>query len=122
MAEQLIWNVTVTATGGPQLTHSGVVEVEAYDKINIQVPAGGDRVVDLGPGSAGRISCLAIVPTEPSATLTYKVGTDTIKLDAPQFLVRGAVDLTKNPASLKIANAGPSDAAVEILIGRDATP
>jgi len=121
MTEKLIWDVTVRAEGGPQLTGSGVLEVDAYDKLSLEVPAGDDLEVDLGPGSAGLITCLVLLPEAPSADLTYDVGTVTIALDQPQFLFGGASDLTGNPASLTIANAGAADAVVDILIGRDAT-
>lgn len=122
MAEQLIWDATVRATGGPQLTGSGVMDVDAYDKVSVLVPAGGGLDIDLGPGSAGRIVCLVLLPEAPSDDLTYDVGTNTITLDQPQFLLGGAVDLTGNTASLTLANAGAADASVELLIGRDATP
>ncbi|CCG04042.1 hypothetical protein [Blastococcus saxobsidens] len=122
MTEKLIWDVTVRAEGGPQLTGSGVLEVDAYDKLSVVVPAGGDLEVNLGPGAAGLIACLVILPDEPSADLSYDVGSQTIGLDEPQVLLGGAVDLTGNPASLTFANAGTADANLQILIGRDATP
>ncbi|WP_299088220.1 hypothetical protein [uncultured Microbacterium sp.] len=122
MAERLIWNTTLRAEAGPQLIGSGVIEVEAYDKVSILVPAGGHLDVDLGPGAAGRITVLAIVPAEPSVDLTYDVGGTAIALDEPQFLYGGAVELTTNPATLAFANASAADAAVELLVGRDATP
>lgn len=122
MTEKLIWDVTVRAEGGPQLTGSGVLEVDAYDKHSLVVPAGADLDVDLGPGAAGRIACLVILPDQPSADLSYDVGSTTIALDEPQFLLGGAVNLTGNPAALTLANAGVTDAGVQILIGRDATP
>ncbi|QBX56726.1 hypothetical protein EXE58_15520 [Nocardioides seonyuensis] len=121
MTEKLIWDVTVRAEDGPQLSGSGVLEVDAYDKLSVTVPAGGDLDVDLGPGSAGLISCLVLLPEAPSDDLTYEVGSETITLDQPQFLFGGAADLAGNPASLTIANAGASDAVVDLMIGRDAT-
>lgn len=122
MAEQLIWDVTVRADGGPQVTGSGAFEVEAYDKLSVVVPAGANLAVDLGPGAAGRIACLVILPAQPSDDLSYDVSGTDITLDEPQFLFGGAVNLTGNPAALTFANAGGQDAAVEILLGRDATP
>ncbi|TYB39666.1 hypothetical protein FXF50_04615 [Micromonospora sp. AP08] len=122
MPEHLIWDVTVRADGGPQLNDSGVMEVDAYDKLSVVVPAGDDLAVDLGPAAAGRISCLVIMPTEPSDHLSYDVDGTGIKLNQPQFLFGGAVDLTGNPAGLTFSNAGSQDAAVEIFLGRDATP
>ncbi len=123
MAEQLIWNVTVRAEGGPQLSAEDTVEVEAYDKLSVDVPTGdADFTVELGPGAADRIVCLVILPATPSDDLRYKVGADEIPLDQPTFLFGGGVALTGNPETLTFKNKGAQDAAVEILIGRDATP
>lgn len=122
MTENLVWKMTVRAEGGPQLTSSGTLAVEAYDKLSVVVPAGGDVAVDLGPAGSGQITCLVIVPSAPSDDLSYEVGGDSIKLDQSQFLLGGAVNLTGNPAGLTLANAGGQDSAVDILVGRDATP
>jgi hypothetical protein len=123
MSEELIWNATVRVKDGPQLTASGVIEVDAYDKVSVGIPAGAqDLVVDLGPGGAGKATCLVILPDKPNAKLTYKQDGDQIKLDQPQFFFGGAVELTGNPASLKFSNSDAADATVQILIGRDATP
>ena len=99
MAEKLTWNVTVTATGGPRLVYDAIIDVDAYDKISIVVPANGEITVDLGPSAAGRMACLVVVPATPSGDLTYEVGDNTITLDQPQFLFGGAVALTANPSS-----------------------
>ena len=122
MAEQLIWNLTVRADGGPKLAGSGTMVADAYDKLSVVVPAGGDLAVDLGPAAAGRMTCLVIVPSVPSEDLTYEVDGTAITLDQPQFLLGGAVNLTGNPASITLSNGAAEDGAVEILIGRDATP
>ena len=123
MAEKLTINVTVTVSGGPRLEHGATLEVEAYDKISTVIPANTEITVDLGPSAAGRMTCLVVVPAKPSSDLTYKVGSNTIALDHPQFLFGGAVALTANPSQLKLKNAHASqDADVGIFVGRDATP
>jgi hypothetical protein len=122
MAEKLIWNTTVRAEGGPQLTGSGVLTVAAYDKLSVVVPRGSDLDVDLGPGAAGKIICLVIKPAAPNKELTYEVGGNPIKLDQPQFLIGGGVDLAGNPAKITITNGTAKAAAVEILVGRDEAP
>lgn len=122
MAEHLIWDVTVRAEGGPQVTASGVIDVDAYDKISVVVPPGDDLAVDLGPGAAGRITALVILPATLGDELSYDVDGTEIVLTHPQFLFGGAVDLTGNPAGLTISNAGSEEAPVEIFLGRDATP
>ena len=123
MAEQLIWNLTVRAEGGPQLTAADAIDVDAYDKVSVLIPkGGGDFIVELGPGAADRITCLVILPAKLSAKLSYKVGAKAITLDQPTFLFGGGVALTGNPQSLTFNNTDAEDAAVQILIGRDATP
>ncbi|MCD4525958.1 hypothetical protein [Nocardioides sp. cx-173] len=122
MTERLIWDVTVRADGGPQVSASGEIEVDAYDKLSVVVPAGADVAVDLGPSAAGRITALVILPAMPSNELSYDVDGTDIGLTHAQFLFGGAVDLTGNPAGLTLSNAGSEDAPVEIFVGRDATP
>lgn len=122
MAEHLIWDVTVRAADGPQVTASGEMEVDAYDKISVVVPAQADLAVDLGPTAGGRITALVILPARPSDELSYDVDGTEIGLSHPQFLFGGAVDLTGNPAGLTLSNAGSEDSPVEIFLGRDATP
>lgn len=120
MTEKLTWNITITATGGPRLAQGGGLEVDAYDKISVVVPATGKTTVELGPTATGRMTCLVIAPEKPAKALTYAVGTTTVELDAPQFLFGGAVGLTGNPSTLTLKNAGAADAAVSIFVGRTA--
>lgn len=122
MAEHLIWKVTVRADHGPQLTASGDISVEAYDKLSVVVPTAGAVAVELGPANTGRITCLVILPSAPSKDVSYALDGKTVTLNQPQFLFGGAVDLVGNPNQLKFSNAGGADATVEILVGRDATP
>jgi hypothetical protein len=115
VVENLIWSLTVRADGGPKLTGSGTLQAEAYDKLSVVVPAGGDVSVELGPGDADRMTCLVILPAAPSEDLTYDVNGTNIALDQPHFLLGGAVNLTGNPAVLTLTNGAAEDAGVEIL-------
>lgn len=120
MAEKLQWTVVVQAVNGPTMAVTGSGDVDAYDKFSINVPAGGSTDVDLGPGGAA-VSCLVAIPAADATDLTYQVGGNDIKLDAPLVLLGGAVALSTSPATLTFANAGAADAAIAILIGRSAT-
>jgi hypothetical protein len=120
VSEKLQWTVVVQAVNGPQLAVTGSADVDAYDKFSIEVPAGGSTDVDLGPGGAA-VSCLIAIPGAGATALTYDVGGNAIKLDAPLVLLGGAVALSTSPATLTFANGGAADAAISILIGRTAT-
>ena len=122
MTEKLTWNVTVTVAAGPRLALGGDLEVDAYDKLSVVVPKNGSVVVDLGPTTANRMTCLVIAPAVPGPDLTYTTSTGgTVTLDRPQFLFGGAVGLTGNPATLTFKNAAATEAAVSIFVGRAAT-
>jgi hypothetical protein len=95
-------------------------DVDAYDKLSVTVPAGGSVDVALGPGGDD-VTCLVAIPDAAATGMTYKVGTDDIRLDAPLVLLGGAVALSGSPASLTFDNAGSTDASIDILIGRRAT-
>jgi hypothetical protein len=122
VAEQLLWNAQLKLVRGPQVGASGAIDVEAYDKLEVTVAAGASLQVDLSPGAATAIRCLAIVPAVSDALLTYDVGGTAIALDAPTFLLGGAVALAGDPTSLTFDNGTAADAAISILVGRDATP
>lgn len=134
MGETINWNVLIGVAGGPQIAAAGKVDVEAYDKIAIDVAAGGDLTVNLAPGSAGQLSLVVLIPDIPSdladfTELTYKVGSGpSIPLDSPHVLLgKGAVALLgigeqATSLSLIFANAGTATRPIEILVGRDATP
>ncbi|HJP89005.1 MAG TPA: hypothetical protein VJ850_08230 [Candidatus Limnocylindrales bacterium] len=108
------------AANGPQLRSVASADVDAYDKLSITVPAAGSVDVELGPGGDA-VTCLVAIPSADATGVTYKVGTDDIKLDAPLVLLGGAVALSGSPTSLTFDNAGAADASIDILIGRTAT-
>jgi hypothetical protein len=120
MSEKLLWTVAVQAVAGPQLGAADAMEVEAYDKFAIDVPAGGSTDVELGPGGDG-VACLVVIPPAGADGLTYEIGGNAIDLNAPLFLLGGAVALAGSPATLAFSNAGVADLPIEILVGRNAT-
>lgn len=134
MAHSIQWNISIRISEGPQLSMPRAIEVEAYDSISITIRGTGDaagadidREVELQPGGAGQVTFLAITADRYDTGLTYKVNADTnpaIALDQPCFLVgQGAVSLLDTaPARLFFSSGILQNAAVRILVGRDATP
>jgi hypothetical protein len=120
------------------LTFNQTLDVDAYDKIDVTVPAppdanASDMKVELQPGGAGQVQFIAIVSDWFGDKLSYKINkktADVRTLDQPHFLAgAGAVSLFDSaapPTALFFTNATSGatakDAKIQILIGRDATP
>ena len=127
MPAAITWTVNVQITGGPKLSASQTLTVDAYDKIEVLSPDGAaDQEVEVQPGGAGQVRFLSIKSSPYGAGLTYKVndaGADAITLDTLHLLIGGgAVGLLGDPpATLLFSNALGSSATVEILVGRNAT-
>ncbi len=132
--------LNVQVVGGPKVLISKPKSVEAYDKIEVVVDSDGiEKSVEIQPGATTQVNFLLIKssvysqaePPDPP-TLTYKVNdrtsdfpaSDGIELDEPHlYLGRGAVStLTVAPKIFKFTNSSGEQAAIEILVGRDATP
>lgn len=131
------WSTSIKISGGPQISSSKTVNVEAYDSIKVIIIGTGttggpdmDKEVEVQPGSAsGQVTFLAITCDRYDASLTYKVNVNTnpsIALDEPHVLVgQGAVGLldpSLSPMRLFFSSNIPQDAEIQILVGRDATP
>lgn len=122
----------ITISNGPKFSVSRALEVEAYDLIEVVVPADTtDLEVTLQPGTAGAATFLLVTADWYGAELAYKINTnsaDARTLDHPHlFAGSGAVSLVDAaPSSLFFTNSTSSDDAadahVQILLGRDATP
>ncbi len=127
MSEKINWTINVQVVGGPKMSASQTVTVDAYDKIGVTVPAGEtDKEVEVQPGPAGRLQFLLVSSDQFGDDLTYKVNNtgDAIKLDAQQLLIGdGAVGLlgASPPETLSFTNDLAQDANIEILVGRNAT-
>lgn len=129
---QIILSGNVVVPNGPAFAFNQTLDVEAYDLIEITVPATttSDLEVEL-PGSTDGIEFVAIRSDSLGDDLKYKLdaGGSDYPLDQPLFLAgKGAVSFfiasgaTAAPTSLFFSNAASSEAKVQILIGRDATP
>ena len=123
MAEQISWSFLVRVGGGPQVTASDAMDVDGYDKFKITVPDTETQQVDLVPTGSEPVRLLVINPATPAETLTYRVGSNDVPLDAPHVLLgAGAVGLLEGATSLSFTNGTGAEAEIEILVGRDATP
>jgi hypothetical protein len=126
MPEKISWTLNVQIPGGPKLASSQVVEVDAYDKIEVVVAHDGtDHVVDVQPGAADHVKFLSI-SADHYELLSYKpkdesgAAATAVTLDAQQLFVgAGAVQLLgKAPKQLVFKNGASQDATVQILVGR----
>jgi hypothetical protein len=127
MPETIVVTVNADVASGPKLKESRTLEVDAYDKISVAVPDGtSDLEVDLQPGGAGSVQVLIVKSTAYGDALKYTVNADATDhvLDQPHVLIgTGSVGLFgEEPTKLLFDNALGSDAQVQILIARDATP
>lgn len=126
------WSVAVQIASGPSVARSAAVAVDAYDKIEVTVPAGEENLeVQIAPTNAD-IRFLMMTATPGGADpldATYRVNdaaADEHAIDSPLLLLigAGAVGLMGAvPRSLFLTNnSGTQAVAVEILVGRDPTP
>ncbi len=127
MQEMVKLSVGVSISGGPSVSASRAIAVDAYDSIKIIVAAAAaDLEVEVQPGGSGQVKFISITSSVYDSGLTYTVNDAAgipVALDAPQiFGGEGAVGLLDPaPASLFFSNAMDRDATVHILVGRDAT-
>jgi hypothetical protein len=135
---QILVTTNLVIPNGPQLAFQQTLDVDAYDKIDVTVPAPPDAAatdlkVELQPGGAGQVKFIAIVSDWFGEKLAYKINKKTADpraLDQPHLLAgAGAVSLFDNaspPTALFFSNslsgADAKPAKIQILIGRDATP
>jgi hypothetical protein len=126
---QIIVSANVMVPNGPSLAFNQIIDVDAYDRIDVAVPATPattEKKVEL-VGGTGDVLFIAITADAYNEKLTYKInaGTTVRKLDQPHlFMGKGGVSIfDAAPASLSFSNpATGTNANVQILIGRDATP
>jgi len=129
MSEKISWTVNAQVVGGPRISESQTIEVDAYDMIAVTVEdTAADKEVQVQPSPTGT-KVLLIRSDQYGENLTYKVKDETgvtgsIKLDALQLLIGGgAVGLLgKAPIKLLFSNTSGKTASIQILVGRDATP
>ena len=118
--------VNVQIVGGPQLSTSRTIEVDAYDVVREEL-TDQDKEVEVQPATdAKRVQFLLINSTEFDDKLTYKVNDAErdIKLDGPQLFVgEGLVELldtkaNQAPRKLTFSNDLGRNVTVEVVVGR----
>src|SRR4249920_1901879 len=134
---QMTFGVSVQVPNGPQMALTGTQAAEAYDKIELTIEPGGtgapEVTIEIQPAAAAAVVLMLIKSSIYGADLTYKLSDGTtdsaaVALDSPLFLLGSGIALCGvAPKVLKIKNAfaagdATKNAALEILVGRDATP
>lgn len=127
MTESIKYSLNFQVVGGTSVPISSEIAVDAYEKIQVAVPAGAtDLTINLQPDGANLAKLLLIKSSTYGDTLTYKVNTSTtvIALNGPHiFIGSGAVSiLNSSPTKLLLSNGLTGDVTIDILLGRDATP
>jgi len=126
MGTKIKSTMQVEVTGAATIARTHALEVEAYDKIEITVPAGAGGVdVDVQPGGAGQVQLLLITASDYGAGVEYEVDAsgDAVALDSPQMFVgAGSVGLLGAVQTISFTNPDASDVDVMVIVGRDATP
>lgn len=131
MSVKVGWTMSVQVTDGPKLPAAGKFEVDAYDVIRVEVPAGAKGMeVEIQPGAMSAVQLLMLHASKFTTDLSYSVnaaiGTaaDRFSLDGPHLLVgSGAMAmLGASPRSLFFYNGDADPIYLTILVGRDATP
>ncbi len=125
MSEKLNWNLSASASGGPQLAHAGTFAVDGYDKFQVTVTKAQGATLSVGPGKWAGVSLLMIKPSLFDPKLTYKTGALTAALDSTLLLVgSGAVSLLGDgDAQLAFSYGGDAegDIVIHVLVGRNAS-
>lgn len=133
MAQAINCKLDIQVVGGPGVSATSSLSVDAYDRIEVVIPGGppAKASVAVQPGGAGKVKFLLISADRYSDKLTYDVvdsnkaaGVSGVKLDSQQLLMGGGVGLLGvSPNQLNFANGlgAAQDVTVTILVGRDAT-
>ncbi|MBX3607166.1 MAG: hypothetical protein KF788_17945 [Piscinibacter sp.] len=131
-------SISLAVAGGPVLSVAAVENVEAYDVIEVTIPANTTtaRRIQLQPASAANVNLLLIQSDLYGPEISYRASngtadSDPVALLGPQLFGRGVLSLFGNDVlSLLVVNTHPApapgaagrDAHLQILVGRDATP
>lgn len=138
MAVNIKWNLQVLIDSGPDLIiPAQKSSVDAYDIVNVTVPAGGNAVrAEITSASKDELQFLAITSdtydqnisyntcNQISTAAGYKEGKTTMIMDCPHvFFNNSMIALFSDqiPSCLKFTNNAHNDINVTILVGRKAT-
>jgi hypothetical protein len=120
----ITYQVSVQVTGGPRISVTDTLKVDAYDVIDVSIAAASSASVEIEPAAgAGRV-LLLMIHADSYADLTYEVGGTKFTLDGPVLLAgKGSVGLLDSkPGTIKFTNAHATAARpIHVLVGRKAT-
>lgn len=127
MAEKIVWSIKVQVEGGPNVSGSGEVLLEAYDKAYILVKEKEEKTLDVLPGDP-KMAQLVLISSNNYEDLSCIIdpeanenkGEKTIALSAPVLLIgEGPVGLLGSiNKPFKFKNDSNKEARVTILVGR----
>jgi hypothetical protein len=128
--EKISYSVTVQVTGGPSIPISGVLELDAYEKIKVTVPAknqGVDGVIEVAvsPGDLAHTKLLLITVSSGDGSLLFKTsaaGAIDVPITGPLTLIGETACglLGAPPDKLTFTNKASTEGTVTILVGRKA--
>ncbi|MCM1565324.1 MAG: hypothetical protein NC238_05140 [Dehalobacter sp.] len=137
MNEKITLTANIVIRNGPSINLFREIEVDAYEKINVDINDGdSDKEVDLWPSDTEEeVVLLAIVSSWYGEDLSYKVNEKVedvtqkdFKLDQPHLLIgkSSVTMLDKKPKKLLFSYAKPSGESkapdsvkIQILVGLD---
>ena len=126
MPESVSWTYSIRARGGPSVGGTGVIDIDAYEKVSVVIAAGATQLIVLAPGKWADVHGLVIGASDLTGVLavTPLGATAAVPLDGPIVLVgAGPVALLgAGDAKISFKNKGIADVVVDIFIARDATP
>ena len=117
--------LSVTVDQGPQIATSRTLELDAYDTLDVTIPADGNaHDVEVQPDDGAQIRLLALTASSYDPPLTWEAdesGTQR-QLDEPVVLAGASLASLLGSAANAIAftNSGGTDQTVQILVGRQA--
>lgn len=117
--------MTITVDGGPQVAASRVLEVDAYDTLDVVIPNDGNaHSVEVQPddGDQLRLVLLSASSYDPLVTWEADGSGTTHALDEPLLLAGESVaGLLRTPDNeIAFTNGGGDEVRLQILVGRDA--
>lgn len=140
MPQNISITLNVQVGGGPGFTVDRLLTVEAYDVINVTIPAGtaaspgppavaatsGTATVLVQPSASNKMQLLLITSNVYDARVTYSqsvAGATEVKLDAAQVLMGASLINLLGAAQQNLVLKNPllQPITVTILVGRNAT-
>lgn len=129
MPTRIAWTTSAEVSTGIAIQGGQAVEVGAIDQVSVSVPAkpADDPAVpvqvEIQPSNqAADLRFFALVSNRYSADLAFTVdgGTEDIPLEAPLFVMGGAVSvlLGAPPQSVTVTNGSDQPVEITLLVGR----